>query len=209
MSPGRVLAFFLPDSMPGLIEQGMLIAAFSVIGLTVFWTMLGKTPIVWSDPSQRAKTRPFRLNMIEASMLLGSVNVLFIAFVVIQARYFFGGEANITDQGYTYAEYARRGFYELLAVSCMTMALLVTLEALTSRKREEENVFRALVALMVGLTLVILVAAFQRLSLYEDAYGYTRIRVMSSTFMIWLALLLSALLVAILWHRRVLFWAAA
>ena len=204
---GQVVTFFLPHSVPGLFEQGVMIAVFSVMALTAFWTMLGKTPIVWSDTSPRAKTRPFRLNIIEASMLLGSVNVLFIAFVVIQARYFFGGQANITAQGYTYAAYARRGFYELLAVSCMTMALLVTLEALTSRKREEENVFRGLVALMVGLTLVILVAAFQRLSLYEHAYGYTRIRVMSSTFMIWLALLLGALLVAILWHRRVWFWA--
>jgi hypothetical protein len=91
-------------------------------------------------------------------------------------------------------------------VSCMTMLLLVTLQSLTYRKREEENLFRSLVLLMVALTLVILIAAFQRLNLYENAYGYTRIRVMSGTFMIWLAILLSALLIAILRHRREVFW---
>jgi hypothetical protein len=158
------------------------------------------------DSVPREKPRRFRLNMIEASTVSGSVNFLFVAFVAVQARYFFGGEANITAQGYTYAEYARRGFYELLAVSCMTMALLVALESLTYRKREEERLFRGLVTLMVTLTFVILIAAFRRSNLYENAYGYTRIRVMSGTFMIWLAVLLGVLLVAIVRHRRALFW---
>jgi hypothetical protein len=198
----RVLSFFLPESATSVIEQFILIALFTVISITAFWIMVNDRPEALEEPSPQR----FRLNMIEASTVLGSVNFLFVAFVLIQARYFFGGEANITAQGYTYAEYARRGFYELLGVSCMTMLLLVTLQSLTYRKREEENLFRSLVLLMVALTLVILIAAFQRLNLYENAYGYTRIRVMSGTFMIWLAILLSALLIAILRHRREVFW---
>jgi hypothetical protein len=87
----------------------------------------------------------------------------------------------------------------------MTM-LLVTLESLTYRKREEEMTFKSLTVMMIALTFVILIAAFRRLSLYEDAYGYTRIRVMSGTFMVWLAVLLGVLLIAILRHRREVFW---
>jgi hypothetical protein len=203
---GRVLSFFLPESAASVIEQFLLIALFTVISLTAFWIMVNDRPEAPEEPSPQEKPRRFRLNMIEASTVLGSVNFLFVAFVVIQARYFFGGEANITAQGYTYAEYARRGFYELLAVSFMTMLLLVTLESLTYRKREEENMFRSLVLLMVALTLVILIAAFQRLNLYENAYGYTRIRVMSGTFMIWLAVALGILLITILRHRSEMFW---
>jgi hypothetical protein len=179
---------------------------FTLMSLSVFWTMLKDRSETVEDAVSPAKPRRFRLNMIEASTVLGSVNFLFVAFVAVQARYFFGGKANITAQGYTYAEYARRGFYELLAVSCMTMALLVALESLTYRKHEEERLFRGLVTLMVTLTFVILIAAFRRLNLYENAYGYTRIRVMSGTFMIWLAVLLGVLLAAIVRHRRVLFW---
>jgi hypothetical protein len=44
--------------------------------------------------------------------VLSSVVVLFSAFVIIQFQYFFGGAANISIEGYTYAEYARRGFGE-------------------------------------------------------------------------------------------------
>ncbi|WP_119072774.1 DUF4153 domain-containing protein [Aggregatilinea lenta] len=201
------LLFFLPDNAPSVVGQAMTIAFLTMVALTGYYTLLRD----WEereDVPMPGKPGRLRLNIIEASTVLGSINVLFVAFVGIQARYFFGGEANITAQGYTYADYARRGFYELLAVSCMTMLLLIVLESLTYRKREEEKVFRALVALMVGLTFVILAAAFQRLALYESAYGYTRVRVMSGTFMIWLALLLGALLVAILRHRPIVFTVA-
>jgi hypothetical protein len=202
----RALSFFLPESAASLSKQFFLIAVFTLMSLTVFWTMLKDRSETVEDSIPQEKPHRFRLNMIEASTVLGSVNFLFVAFVAVQARYFFGGKANITAQGYTYAEYARRGFYELLAVSCMTMALLVALESLTYRKHEEERLFRGLVTLMVTLTFVILIAAFRRLNLYENAYGYTRIRVMSGTFMIWLAVLLGVLLAAIVRHRRVLFW---
>jgi hypothetical protein len=202
----QAVCFFLPESEASVIEQIFLFAVFSGVFLTACWTMVSDQVEAREEPSPQEKTRRFRLNMIETSTVLGSVNLLFVAFVVIQTRYLFGGEANITAQGYTYAEYARRGFYELLAVSLMTMLLLVMLESLTYRKREEEGMFRGLVALMVALTLVILVAAFRRLNLYESAYGYTRIRVMSGTFMIWLAVLLGVLLIAILRHRREVFW---
>jgi hypothetical protein len=74
------------------------------------------------------------------------------------------------------------------------------------RKREDERLFRALVGLMVGLTMVILIAAFRRLDLYENAYGFTRIRVMSGVFMLWLAILLVVLLAAVLRHDHQIFW---
>ncbi|MBN1564936.1 MAG: DUF4173 domain-containing protein [Anaerolineae bacterium] len=202
----QALSFLLPESAANVIEQIILTGVFTMVALIGFWTMLYDHAPVFEEIAPHLKSHRFHLNIIETSMVLGSVNFLFVAFVMIQARYFFGGEANITAQGYTYAEYARRGFYELLAVSCMTMLLLVALENLTYRKREEENVFRGLVVLMVVLTFVILIAAFQRLNLYENAYGYTRIRVMSGTFMVWLAVLLGVLLIAILRHRREVFW---
>lgn len=198
-----VFFFLLPENVVSIFQQVFLITFFAVAALTMFATMLTEREEGMSFPE---KSHRFRLNMIEASTVLGSVNVLFVIFVIIQARYFFGGEANITTQGYTYAEYARRGFYELLAVSFMTMMLLVMLENLTYRKRVEENTFRALVVLLVVLTFVILIAALQRLNLYENAYGYTRIRVMSGTFMIWLAILLGVLLLAILRHHSETFW---
>ncbi|MBZ0305450.1 MAG: DUF4173 domain-containing protein, partial [Anaerolineae bacterium] len=127
-------------------------------------------------------------------------------FVMIQAKYLFGGEVNITVQGYTYAEYARRGFFELLAVSAMTMALVVILDTFTFRFPAQEMWFRGLSIGLIALTVVMLVAAFMRLNLYEDAYGFTRLRVMVKVFMVWLAVLFIILVVDLLYRNKQVFW---
>lgn len=199
------------DSAQSLIAQALLIGMFTWGCMTGFKLMLlgSLTNVHGYEVNMNVLTEKykpsFRLSMIETSMIMGSVDLLFLAFVIVQARYLFGGETNITAQGYTYAEYARRGFFELLAVSCITMLLTVALDSCTQRKHDD-RLFRALTIGLIALTSVILVAAFHRLELYENAYGFTRIRVMSGIFMIWLGLLFGALLAAILWHRRVIFW---
>jgi hypothetical protein len=198
-------------SPANLITHVFIIGIFSWGCMAVFKLMMFGSlsdSLQWintSQPGEKPKALPFRLSMIESTMVLGSVDLLFLIFVLIQARYLFGGEANITAQGYTYAEYARRGFFELLAVSCMTMLLAVALDFTTQRKRDD-RLFLGLIAGLVGLTTVILVAALHRLNLYENAYGFTRIRVMSGVFMIWLGLLFAALLAGIFLHRRQTFW---
>ncbi len=147
-----------------------------------------------------------RLTMIETSMILTGVSLLFLVFIGIQARYLFGGEANISVQGYTYAEYARRGFYEILAVSVMVVGLIISLDLFTHRKREREYTFRSLSIGLVLLTLLLLVAAFQRMLLYEDAFGFTRRRVLTQVFMVWLGFIFLFLIRDIVSRRNRLFW---
>ena len=122
--------------------------------------------------------------------MLGSVVILFAAFVAIQFQYFFGGQANIHIEGYTYAEYARKGFGELVAVAFFSLLLLLGLGAITRRDTESQRkTFSSLGVGLVGLVLVMLISAFQRLALYESAYGFSRLRAYTHVFMIWLALL--------------------
>jgi hypothetical protein len=151
-------------------------------------------------------TIPIRLGMIESGIVLGSVNLLFLAFVVIQAAYLFGGKSNITAKGYTYAEYARRGFFELVAVSLFTLLLVVVMDHITQRRPDQEMRFRGLVIGVVVLTLVILVSAFRRMSLYEDAYGFTQLRVITHVFMVWLGLLFLVLALDLFRVYPRLFW---
>lgn len=204
----RGLSWIKPENAQSIVAQGVITAGFAWLALTGFRLMLHDDDAdALAAPARKTQSPVlFRVGMIEAGMLLGSVDTLFAVFMIIQARYLFGGSSNIHAQGYTFAEYARRGFYELLAVSFMTMLLALTLEQVTHRKRENERVFRTLTGLMIGLTLLVLVAAYYRLHLYQDAYGFTRIRVMSGVFMVWLGLLLIGLLAAILARRTEWFW---
>jgi hypothetical protein len=141
------------------------------------------------------------LGFIEVTTVLISVDLLFLVFVWIQFTYLFGGQANVTVEGYTYAEYARRGFFELLTVSVLTLGLILGLHRLVRCEAGwQRRIFNGLSSLMVGLVLVILASAFQRLLLYEAAYGYTQLRLYSHVFMLWLAVTFVWLL-ATLWLR--------
>lgn len=144
---------------------------------------------------------PF-LGFTEAAIVLGTVNLLFAFFVSIQFRYLFGGQSNIGLDGYTYAEYARRGFGELVIVAFLSLLLLLGLSAVTRRESAtSRHVFALLGTLLVALVGVILVSAFWRLLLYENAYGFTRLRVYTHVSMLWLGLLLVGT-VALEWLRR-------
>jgi hypothetical protein len=136
------------------------------------------------------------LNWLAAVTVLVCVDLLFTFFVIIQFRYFFGGRANIALDGFTYAEYARRGFGELLAVAFISFLVFLGLSAITRREQARSRwAFSASGIVLVALVAVILVSAFQRLLLYEAAYGFTRIRTYTHVFMLWLGLLLAAMVV--------------
>jgi hypothetical protein len=135
---------------------------------------------------------PF-LGHVEAFTVLGLVNLLFLGFIIIQFRYFFAGETNITLEGFTYAEYARRGFFELVAVSIISLGLYYTLNMVTKRaERKVKRIFSVLGTLLMLQVGCMLLSAFQRLSLYEAAYGFTTLRTITHVFMIWLGVLLAA-----------------
>lgn len=128
------------------------------------------------------------LGFIETAILLGLVDLLFLVFVGIQFAYLFGGQENISVAGYTYAEYARRGFFELVAVSVLSLGLILTMHRLARAETGWQKVtLKGLSSVLVASVLVFLASAFQRMSLYESAYGYTELRLYSHIFMIWLA----------------------
>lgn len=136
---------------------------------------------------------PRFLGWVEAVIVLGAVDLLFATFIIIQVNYLFGGAVNIHEDGFTYADYARKGFFELIVVAVLSLLLIQLLSAITKRKENKEaGIFSGLNIGLVALVVMILISAFQRLLMYKAAYGFTRVRLYSETFMVWLAVLLLA-----------------
>lgn len=153
---------------------------------------------------------PAFLGFTESAIVLGSVTLLFASFVFIQFQYFFGGLENIRLDGYTYAEYARNGFGELVTVAFFSLLLFLGLSAITRREAgNQRQIFSGLGIFLVALVGVMLVSAFQRLYLYEVAYGFTRLRAYTHVFIIWLGILLLATIVLELRSRQRAFALAA
>jgi hypothetical protein len=140
-----------------------------------------------------------RLGFTESLTLLGLVDLLFLGFAVIQLAFLFG-EARLPS-GLTYAGYARRGFFELLTVSMMTLGLSMALARWTRLQSQGQlTAFRAACSAMVGLVLLILASAVKRMALYESAYGYTHLRVYTHVFMVVLAGVLVWRVVTLWWR---------
>ena len=96
------------------------------------------------DLSTRVRQQWFSLGIIELGVPLGLLNLLFLSFVLVQVRYFFGGAASVAlTPGLTYSEYARRGFFELVAVSALVLPLLLlTHWVLVKNDANAERIFR-------------------------------------------------------------------
>ncbi len=139
--------------------------------------------------------KPF-LGFVESTIILGSVALLFLAFVVIQFQYFFGGQENIGVAGYTYSQYARRGFNELVTVAFFSLLLILGLSGLARRENEpQRRTYSGLSVAIVVFVMVILVSAYQRLSLAIDWHGFSRLRLYPRVFLIWVGILLVAVVV--------------
>ncbi|HEY3335759.1 MAG TPA: DUF4173 domain-containing protein [Candidatus Limnocylindrales bacterium] len=149
-------------------------------------------PPWWTNRSLGAASvtelrQPVRLGSVEAATVITLVVALFAGFVALQLTYLFGGRDTMTVAGLGYAEYARRGFFELVAVAVLAGTLVVALDVVVAVRGRAQLV--ASLALL-GLTGVVLLSAFVRLRLYQDMYGWTELRFVVVVAIGWLAVAL-------------------
>jgi len=145
--------------------------------------------------------KPF-VGFIETVIVLGTVVLVFGLFGAIQLQYLFGGETNITAAGYTYSEYARRGFGELVWAAFLSLGLIFALGHWGRRTDQRQRwTFIGLSTALVLMLGVALASALVRLQLYENAFGFTRLRAYTHVFIFWLAALLIAFLVLLSMQR--------
>jgi hypothetical protein len=179
---------------------GSLILAWLALGLARY-AFLART--TWDVKL----TRPADsyLGEVQAITVLAMLDLLFAAFVLVQAAYLFGGLDTMARAGLTHSEYARRGFFELVTVAALVLTLVLALDWLvrpgTGRSRRCVDYLNTL---LIALTLVILISALYRMRLYVIEYGLTELRLYTTVFMGWLALVLLLLAAVLLAGPHVL-----
>lgn len=140
------------------------------------------------------------------SIILGIVNLLFATFVFIQLRYLFGSAEFVLENGITFADYARKGFFELVWIMVFAALLIMVIyRAFSYHKRSTlPMVFQILLMVQVG---VIAASALKRMNLYQDVYGFTVLRLYVEWFIYFVLAVLSGTVVAIVtnWPFRKFF----
>jgi len=132
---------------------------------------------------------PVSLGAVEMAVMLGLLDLLFLAFVAVQVRYFLGGSALVkATTGLTYSEYARQGFFQLLAVAALLLPFLLLCHwLLRAGDSASQRWFRWLAGVQIVLLFVIMASAFERMHLYQAEYGMSEQRLYPTAFMGWLA----------------------
>jgi len=170
-----------------------LFVMVAVAGVVLAAAYLALNPPNVERPVLRRPTQ-HRFEWLAPVLLVDGVFVLFLA---AQTAAFFGGHDYIRRvTGLTYAGYVHQGFAQLTIAT--VLMLLVAWAA--SRKAGDEPAdrwwLRGSLGALCLLTLVVVASALHRMDLYQDAYGFTRLRLLVDVFEGWLGLLVSAVLVA-------------
>lgn len=145
------------------------------------WSLLGRPVAAPRIDFMPSSVTPF-------TVALGLLNALFLLFVVVQLRYFFGGAALVEQTGgLTYAEYARNGFFQLVTASGLVLPVLLGVDFLARGGATPQiRTIRQLSGILLVLLTVVMASALERMRLYVSAFGLSTQRLYATAFMIFL-----------------------
>ncbi|QCQ91928.1 DUF4153 domain-containing protein [Rhodococcus sp. SGAir0479] len=191
---GRLFDAVVPD-VRVTNPLGRLLLGAGVAGVALAAAYLRRRPPRF-DSLAPGPGRP--LASWEWAVPLVLLDLLFAGFVAVQVRVLFGGEDHVRDTaGLTYANYARQGFWQLAAVTVLTLIVIaVVVRRIDRAGRGDRVLARVLLGLLCGLSLVVVASALHRMSLYENEFGYTRLRLSVMAVELWLGVVFVLLLAA-------------
>ncbi len=126
-------------------------------------------------------------NLLTVNTVLGVMCFIYFLYLLSQSAYFLGGFSQILPEGYTVAGYARRGFFEMAALTGVNLCVISVSTSLL--RREKIPMSSRLLCLFIGcVSLFLTVTAGAKMYLYVSAYGLTRLRILTVAIILWLAL---------------------
>lgn len=130
------------------------------------------------------------LNKITMNTALIGLCVVYLVYLLSQLAYFVSGFAGIVPDGYSLAEYARRGFFEMAWLCAINMAVIALAVGLVRKSGDRAPLSTRLLCLFLGfVTLFIVTAASAKMLTYISGYGLTRLRVMTQLIIIFFGIM--------------------
>jgi hypothetical protein len=167
----------------------------------------------WANIDNSFLPSVFSLGTVEIGVIFGLMDLLFVSFVIVQIPYLFGGMDLVQNTpDFKLAEYARRGFGELVTVAALVLPILLISHWLVRKESPlTEKLFRVLAGIQIVLLFVIMASAVQRLVILTGplGYGMTTIRLYPMIFMTWLAIVFVWFALSVLrGYRQYFAWVA-
>ena len=197
VSADALLAQWVDALLPELTTDLFVARLFLTVAVT--GAVLGAAYLALNPPQVDASGRRSTVtHRYEWLVPVGVVAAVFLSFLAAQATVVFGGHDYLRrTTGLTYAEYVHQGFGQLTVATALTLLVI----AVAARKAPQETTadrawLRGSLGLLCALTLVVIASALHRMALYQEAYGFTRLRLLVDVFEGWLGLVVLAVLVS-------------
>ncbi len=174
------------------------LAAQIILSLLIAPLLTGYAFYLRKKPPEAERIHDFK--GVDTTILTTALSVLSVCYLVYlfsQLAYFFSGFLGILPEGYgfSHAEYARRGFFELCAIAGINLAVLFAVLLLSRKTNDKPPMVLRLLATFISLfNLLLIGTALSKLILYIRAYGMTVLRITTSAFAVFMAFVFVAML---------------
>ena len=183
-------------SIGKIINQLFIIIIVFVIIFSYIWSFK------YTCDESGNKKNPVKWEPVTILTIIFMINIVYLLFSIVQFSYLYSGVNNVLPKEFTYSEYARKGFFELVAVTIINFTILLSSMNFIKKGNKTINIIcNVFLTTLVVFTLNMLFSAHFKMSLYEQTYGFTYLRIFVHLFMIMLFMLLIVLLIGI-WNRR-------
>ena len=174
----------VPEWEVGLFPA-RIVMFLMVVAVAGGYVALSKQGAVHLPSPWKMERRP--VQRTEWAVPLVALDLLFVLFVVVQLSVLFGGRTYVLETaGVSYAEYARQGFFQLIAAGGLTLGVAAAAVAWARPEGKNRELMKILLGILCACALIILWSALKRLGLYEDAYGLTRLRFTAHALIFWM-----------------------
>ncbi|MCL2363853.1 MAG: DUF4173 domain-containing protein [Defluviitaleaceae bacterium] len=195
MGADQVFAHFVRSvfsnfSVGLFIFRVILIAVVSALFFSFLWNVGYGGHRTFALPAQA------RVDRVVSYVVLGSISMVYVAFCIVQFTFLFARAG--LPQGMTYAEYARQGFAQTVAVCAINLIIF----AIFLRLGEKGRTLKVLLLGLLTLTAIMLISGATRLHLYIATYGLTWLRLLSAWFMVYVATVIGLCAVRLLSKRN-------
>ncbi|MFC7501603.1 DUF4153 domain-containing protein, partial [Nocardioides sp. GCM10030258] len=196
-SADALLAQWVDALLPELTVDLFVARIFVAVAVTA--AVLGASYLALNPPHVDRSTghRPVT-HRYEWLAPVAVVIAVFAAFLAAQATVVFGGHDYLRrTTGLTYADYVHQGFGQLTVATALTLLVIAAAGRKAPRATVADRAWlRGSLGLLCALTLVVVASALHRMALYQEAYGFTRLRLLVDVFEGWLGLVVLAVMVA-------------
>ncbi|MBR4634924.1 MAG: DUF4173 domain-containing protein [Clostridia bacterium] len=154
------------------------------------------------ETAERAGAKLHVLPLLLTALPIIGVLAVYALFFVSQWAYYVSAFTHVLPEGYSAAEYAREGFFNLLVVAVINAVLIVLVSVFTKNTGKAGETMRRVLTIALSLaTLVLIATAISKMLLYIDRFDLTRQRLIATIFLAFLAIAFVAVIVSQLVRR--------